>query len=284
MAGQSVRDIKTRVGSIKNIQDITKTMMLVAAAKLSKAESAITRLRPYARRLNEMIADIKLRAEISHPLLSERKVKKEFVLVVASERGLCGGFNSKIIRKAEDYFAKENTERRLVLIGKKASSYFGKADKDYPIVKEYHIPDKVSFDFAKIIGEELVKDYMNERFDRFVVVYNEFKSVFRQEQVTEQLLPIIPKPSTSKFAADYIYEPSAMNILDSLLPAHFNYQIYRILLESAAAEHAARMTAMEQATTNAKERIKELILTFNRARQASITSEIAEIVTTTMAL
>ncbi|MDI6752441.1 MAG: ATP synthase F1 subunit gamma [bacterium] len=284
MAGQSVRDIKTRVGSIKNIQDITKTMMLVAAAKLSKAESAITRLRPYARRLNEMITDIKLRAEISHPLLLERKVKKEFVLVVTSERGLCGGFNSKIIRKAEDYFEKENIERRLVLIGKKAISYFGKVDKDYPIVKEHQVPDKVSFDFAKIIGEELVKDYINERFDRFVVVYNEFKSVFRQEQVTEQLLPIIPKKPASKFTADYIYEPSATDILDSLLPAHFNYQIYRILLESAAAEHAARMTAMEQATTNAKERIKELILTFNRARQASITSEIAEIVTTTMAL
>lgn len=282
MAGQSVRDIKTRVGSIKNIQDITKTMMLVAAAKLSKAESAITRLRPYARRLNEMMADIKLRAEISHPLLSKRKEKKEFVLVVTSERGLCGGFNSKIIRKAEAYFSKENIERRLVLIGKKGSSYFGK--RDYPIITEYQIPDKVSFEFAKTIGDELVKDYIEERFDRFVVVYNEFKSVFRQEQVTEQLLPIVPKEPASKFVHDYIYEPSAMDILDSLLPAHFNYQIYRILLESAAAEHAARMTAMEQATTNAKERIKELILTFNRARQASITSEIAEIVTTTMAL
>ena len=282
MAGQSVRDIKTRVGSIKNIQDITKTMMLVAAAKLSKAESAITRLRPYARRLDEMMADIKLRAEIRHPLLSERKVKKEFVLVVTSERGLCGGFNSKIIRKAEGYFGKENIERRLVLIGKKGSIYFGK--RDYRIIKEYKIPDKVSFDFAKTIGDELTRGYIEERFDRFVAVYNEFKSVFRQEQVAEQLLPIVPKTPDSKFVHDYIYEPSAMSILDSILPAHFNYQIYRILLESAAAEHAARMTAMEQATTNAKERIKELLLTFNRARQASITSEIAEIVTTTMAL
>ncbi|MBU1598545.1 ATP synthase F1 subunit gamma [bacterium] len=282
MAGQSVRDIKTRVGSIKNIQDITKTMMLVAAAKLSKAESRITRLRPYAKRLNEMMGDIKLRAEISHPLLSERKVKKEFVLVITSERGLCGGFNSKIIRKAEGYFGKENIERKLVLIGKKGSIYFGKMDRE--IVKEYQIPDKVSFEFARTIGNEMVTGYIEERFDRFVAVYNEFKSVFRQEQVAEKLLPIIPKPLAAKFVHDYIYEPSAEDILDSLLPAHFNYQIYRILLESQAAEHAARMTAMEQATTNAKERIKELILTFNRARQASITSEIAEIVTTTMAL
>lgn len=282
MAGQSVRDIKTRVGSIKNIQDITKTMMLVAAAKLSKAESRITRLRPYAKRLNEMMGDIKLRAEISHPLLSERKVKKEFVLVITSERGLCGGFNSKIIRKAEGYFGKENIERKLVLIGKKGSIYFGKRDRE--IVKEYQIPDKVSFEFARTIGNEMVTGYIEERFDRFVAVYNEFKSVFRQEQVAEKLLPIIPKPLAAKFVHDYIYEPSAEDILDSLLPAHFNYQIYRILLESQAAEHAARMTAMEQATTNAKERIKELILTFNRARQASITSEIAEIVTTTMAL
>ncbi|MEW6096580.1 MAG: ATP synthase F1 subunit gamma [bacterium] len=284
----TMRDIKRRVKSIKNIQQITRAMMLVAAAKMKKAEMAITSARPYAYAMGEVLANLSLRAEKEddYPLLLERKVKTSGLLMITSERGLCGGFNTNLIKDVFHYIEEERDkaiELKLMIIGRKGYNFFKRFDYNIPFTLS--TPDPVKYEFAKELAEKIINLYTSKEIDEIIVVYNEFKSVFRQQVVREKLLPITPMPMPpSKIASEYIYEPSKKEILNTLLKKHIVVQLYRILLESQASEHSARMVAMESSTNNAKKMIDELWLSFNRTRQAIITKEIAEITGTAEAL
>lgn len=283
-----IRDIKRRVKSIKNIQQITRAMMLVAAAKMKKAEIAITSARPYARGMGEILASLSLRVEREedYPLLLKREVKTSGLLMITSQRGLCGGFNTNIIKEVFHYLEEERDKSialKLMIIGRKGYNFFKRFD--YDILFSLPTPDLITYKFAEEMAEKIINLYTSAQVDEIIVGYNEFKSVFRQQIVREQLLPITPLPMPgSKIVSEYIYEPSKKEILNALLKKHIVIQLYRILLEAQASEHAARMVAMEAATTNAKKMINELLLSFNRARQAAITKEIAEITGTAEAL
>lgn len=284
----TMRDIKRRVKSIKNIQQITRAMMLVAAAKMKKAETAITSARPYAYAMNEVFASVALRVEKEedYPLLLERKVKTTALLMITSERGLCGGFNTNIIKDVFHYLEEEHDKTidiNLIIIGRKGYNFFKRFDYNIPFTLP--TPDPVTYEFAQELAEKIINLYVFNKVDEIKVVYNEFKSVFKQQVVREKLLPITPLASpTSKIVSEYIYEPSKKGILNTLLKKHIVVQLHRILLESQASEHAARMVAMESATNNAKKMIDKLWLSFNRTRQASITKEIAEITASAEAL
>lgn len=277
-----LRDIKRRVKSIKNIQQITRAMMLVAAAKMKKAEIAVTSTRPYAQAMGEILTSLSLRVEKEedYPLLLERKVKTSGLLIITSERGLCGGFNTNLIKNVFPYIEKERDKInafKLMIIGRKGYNFFKRFD--YDILYLPTPPDPITYDFAVALGEKMVEIYTAKEVDEIIVAYNEFKSVFRQQVVREKLLPIVPMSMPpSKIVSEYIYEPSKKEILNTLLKKHIIVQLYRILLESQASEQAARMVTMESATNNAKKIINELWLSFNRARQASITKEIVEII------
>lgn len=284
----TMRDIKGRVKSIKNIQQLTRAMMLVAAAKMKKAEIAITSARPYAHAMGEVMANLALRVEKEegYPLLLEREVKTSGLLMITSQRGLCGGFNSNLIKNIFHYVEKERDKTialKLMIIGRKGYNFFKRFD--YNIPWTLPTPDPVRYEFAEDLAERIINLYTSNEVDEIIVVYNEFKSIFRQEVVREKLLPIIPMPMPpSKIISEYIYEPSKEEILNILLKKHIVLQLYRILLESQASEHATRMVAMESATNNAKKMIDKLWLSFNRARQAIITKEISEITGTAEAL
>lgn len=284
----TMRDIKGRVKSIKNIQQLTRAMMLVAAAKMKKAEIAITSARPYAHAMGEVMANLALRVEKEegYPLLLEREVKTSGLLMITSQRGLCGGFNSNLIKNIFHHVEKERDKTialKLMIIGRKGYNFFKRFD--YNIPWTLPTPDPVRYEFAEDLAERIINLYTSNEVDEIIVVYNEFKSIFRQEVVREKLLPIIPMPMPpSKIISEYIYEPSKEEILNILLKKHIVLQLYRILLESQASEHATRMVAMESATNNAKKMIDKLWLSFNRARQAIITKEISEITGTAEAL
>ncbi|MEW6619067.1 MAG: ATP synthase F1 subunit gamma [bacterium] len=283
-----MRDIKRRIKSIKNIQQITRAMMLVAAAKMKKAEMSITSARPYAYGLNEILSSLALRVEREedYPLLLKREVKTSGLLMFTSQRGLCGGFNTNLIKNVFHYLEEERDKSidiKLMIIGRKGFNFFKRFDYNIPFTLP--TPDQVTYKFAEGLTKRVIDLYISNEIDEITCVYNEFKSVFRQQVVREKLLPIIPlSPPSSKIVSEYLYEPSKKEILNTLLEKHIVVQLHRILLESQAFEHAARMVAMESATTNAKKMINELWLSFNRARQASITKEIAEITGTAEAL
>lgn len=284
----TMRDIKRRVKSIKNIQQITRAMMLVAAAKMKKAEIAIISTRPYAYALGEVLASLSLRVEREEdcPLLLERKIKTSGVLIITSERGLCGGFNTNLTKNAFSYIEKERDKEigvKLMIIGKKGYNFFKRFN--YSILFTHPAPDPVRYKFAEELAEGITDLYISREVDEIIVIYNEFKSVFRQQVVREKLLPITPMPlPPSKIVSEYIYEPSKEEILNTLLKKHIAVQLYRMLLESQVSEHASRMIAMESATNNAKKMIDDLWLSFNRERQAIITKEISEITRTAEAL
>lgn len=283
----TMRDIKRRVKSIKNIQQITRAMMLVAAAKMKKAEMAITANRPYAHAMGDVLSSLALRVEKEdYPLLEQREVKTSGLLMLTSQRGLCGGFNSNIIKNVFHYLEEERDkaiEMKLMIIGRKGFNFFKRFDYNIPF--SLPTPDSITYKFAEELAEKIIALYVSQQIDEFIVVYNEFKSVFRQKVVRENLLPIRPKSiPDSKMISEYIYEPSKGELLSVLLKKHIVIQIYRILLESQVSEYAARMVAMDSATNNAKKMISQLSLTFNRARQAVITKEISEITGTAEAL
>jgi F-type H+-transporting ATPase subunit gamma len=238
--------------------------------------------------MGEVLSSLSLRVEKEedYPLLLTREVKTSGLLMFTSQRGLCGGFNTNLIKDVFHYLEEERdktTEIKLMIIGKKGYNFFKRFDYNIPFMLP--TPDPVRYKFAEELAEKVINLYVSQQVDDVMVVYNEFKSVFRQRVVREKLLPITPLPlPTSKLVSEYIYEPSKKEILNTLLKKHITVQLYRILLESQASEHAARMVAMESATNNAKKMIDELWLSFNRARQASITKEISEITGTAEAL
>ncbi|MBI5179935.1 MAG: ATP synthase F1 subunit gamma [Nitrospirae bacterium] len=284
----NLQHIKRRIGSVKNTQQITKAMKMVAAAKLKRAQDRILEARPYAQKMLSVLGNLSERVEReSHPLLAKRGDKKIEVMIVTSDRGLCGAFNANIIRKSFEFLREkraEGCEITLNAVGRKGRDFYRR--RDFEIRKAYAgIFDRLSYQNASEIGVDIVESYEKGLFDELYVVYNEFKSAMQQRVIIEKLLPIEPSVETEiAFTADYIFEPSAKVILHSLLPKHIEVQTFRILLESNASEYGARMTAMEAATKNAKELIKKLTLVYNRTRQSMITKELMDIINGSEAL
>lgn len=276
----TLRDIKRRIQSVKNTQQITKAMKMVAASRLRRAQDAILASRPYALKMLEVLSSLALRTNPhAHPLLQIREPKKVDLVVVTSDRGLCGAFNANIIRQAEAFMREHaDWEFSLHIIGRKANDYFKRREVNIRKVSLNVLSD-VSFPHAAAMGSDIVENYLGEEFDQVFVVYNEFKSAIQQRVIVEQLLPIKPMDiSEDYYPVEYTFEPSEDILLEELLPRHINIQVYRVMLESVASEHGARMTAMEAATKNAAEMIDKLTLLYNRSRQAAITKELIEVV------
>jgi F-type H+-transporting ATPase subunit gamma len=272
-------DIRRRIRSVKNTQQITKAMKMVAAAKLRRAQERMYAARPYAAALRQVLSSIATRVEeLRHPLLESREEKKVLLLVVTADKGLCGAFNANVIKAAQNALRERQWESvELLPIGRKANDFFRR--RTIPIRREAtQIFQALSLGVAQEIAKTIVEDFIGGRVDAVYVVYNEFKSIIAQNVRLERLLPIERAWDEVTTAVEYLYEPAPEQILNELLPKHIEFQLYRILLESAAAEQGARMTAMEAATKNAKDMIEHLTLTYNRIRQASITKEIIEIV------
>jgi len=278
----NLKVIKRRIQSVKNTQQITKAMKLVAASKLRRAQLAILEARPYAIKMMDVLHHLAARCNSDmHPLLEVREENRTLYLIITSDKGLCGGFNGSIIRKTAQYL-KDNAqnENSLIVAGKKGNDIF--QNRPVKILQDI-VGWTKDFDYMKAqeIGETLTELFIKKEVDRVFMVYNEFKSVMQQEVVVEQLLPVVPETLEKKdgsFVVDYIYEPSEEAILDTLLKRYMTVEVYRAFLESSASEHGARMTAMDSASRNAGEMIDGLTLTYNKARQAYITKELIEIV------
>jgi F-type H+-transporting ATPase subunit gamma len=281
----SLKDIKKRIGTVKNTQQITKAMKMVSAAKLRRAQDAVTAARPYADKMHDVLSSLALREDAdSHPLLSERGKGKALVVLITGDRGLCGGFNTNIAKTAERFIRanKDGFESYEILIaGRKGSDYL-KRRAGMVITKVHdHLAGSgpVTYPIGALLGQEVIELYRSGEYDSVFLVYNAFQSAMTQVQTVTQLLPIIPKDATEgEYVAEYLFEPNAREVLDQILPKHIEVQIFRSLLESAASEHGARMTAMDSASKNASEMIGKLTLQYNRARQASITKELMEII------
>ncbi len=278
----SLKQIKRRIASVKSTQQITRAMKMVAAARLRRAQMNIIKARPYSHKLRDVIKDLAWRCDRSmHPLLDLREPKEIGVIVVTSDRGLCGSFNTNLIRRAVheiEEFKKLDSSIHLVTIGRKGTDFFRK--RGYDIIQSHvQLFQDLHFGVAASIGESLIDLYVREELDRIYLIYNEFKSAIQQNIIVEQLLPIIPEEGEGESSGvDFIYEPDPLNVLSGVLPLYVNVQMWRVFLESNAAEHAARMTSMENATKNAGELIDSLTLTYNKARQSSITTELLEVV------
>jgi len=289
----SLRDIRKRIRSVKSTQQITKAMKMVAAAKLRRAQEAILKARPYAILLQKAIAEVAARAaaegEVANPLLVGRESPKRAELVlVTSDRGLAGAFNSNILRRGQRFLT-ENQDKYeqafVTTIGRKARD-FCRARK-IAVRKDYAgVHQQLSFAKAEAIAEEMAQRYLSGEVDQVFFCYNEFKSAISQKLTVQQLLPVetAPAGSDEEAAIDFKYEPDREKMLAELLPRHLAIQVWRVLLESAASEHGARMTAMDSASRNARDLIAKLTLQYNRARQASITKELMEIVSGAEAL
>ena len=280
----NLKDIRDRIKSVKSIQKVTKAMKMVAAAKMRRAQENMEKARPYNHRLIEIIQHLLPSVERSMlPLLEVRDVKRIAYVVVTSDRGLAGSFNSSILRKAHndiDKFGKENVD--IFCIGKKAKDYF--KSRDYNIIESYSdFWSDLNFNQSMKIGSTIINHFLDLSVDEIRVVYNEFVNVATQATITEKLLPIELNDEELS-DTDYLYEPSKKKIVKSLIPRYLNAQVWKYLLESYASEQAARMVAMENATTNSEDMIKNLTLEFNKARQAAITTEMLEIVSGAEAL
>lgn len=262
-------------------------MKMVAAAKLKRSQDRILAARPYAHKMRGVLSNLSQRVNrSSHPLLQKREGKKVEVLVVTSDRGLCGGFNGNIARKSSEFVRQCETrglQVNLSIIGRKGRDYFRR--RSWPIRQEWTgIFDKLTFEHAIDIGGDLTDNFVKGTFDELYVVYNEFKSAIQQRVIVEKLFPIDAQEQFSAASGEgplsgsYLYEPEEAELLAALIPKHFQIQAYRILLESAAAEHGARMAAMDGATRNAGQLIKKVTLYYNKTRQAAITKELMDIV------
>ena len=286
----NLRDIKRRIKSVKNTQQITKAMKMVSAAKLRRAQENIVAARPYADKMNEMIASIssKLPAEESHPLFEAKEEGKIEVVVITSDRGLCGGFNSGLIRLTERFIS-EHADRDIVFnfIGKRGGEYFKK--RDVNTAKSLSIGNKApGYELAADIARDIITSYkqVEEGSNEVYVIYSEFQSALVQTPTVQKILPMEPPEGEGEGEdqSELIFEPGPTEVLDSLLPKYVEGQIFRALLESAASEHGSRMTSMDSASKNASSMIDSLTLQYNRVRQAAITTELMEIISGSEAL
>ena len=275
----NLKDIRDRIKSVKSIQQVTKAMKLVAAAKMRKAQERMEQARPYEENLANMISSLISNIdESSFPLFQSKKSKRELLIVVTSDRGMAGAFNANIIRKAEErvlLLGKENID--LFFIGKKGSDHFN--SRGYDIVDSYNdFWNDLNFNDAMKFSSDVINKFLKNDIGKVNVVYNWFRNVAVQEARFENFLPIAFEKKSNFSNDDQLFEPSKKMIVKSLIPRHLNFQIWKYLLESYASEQAARMVAMDNATENGQELIKDLTLDFNKARQAAITKEMLEIV------
>jgi F-type H+-transporting ATPase subunit gamma len=285
----TLKSIRKRITSVTSTRKITKAMKMVAAARLKKAEGSARALRPYAGRLQEIISSLAARTDrTAFSLLNPHgELDTVRIVVVTSDKGLCGAFNSNVNRAAERFY-RENKEKypnvSLSVIGRKGKQYF---DRRHLPIHRYYQDVLPSLDFGKavMIGQDLVHDYEALELDAVYLVYNEFKSAIQQKVVVEQILPMQPADVEGlDTPVDYLYEPSREEVLKEILPMHVNVEVYRALLESVASEMGARMTAMDNATKNAGDLINRLSLTYNKMRQAAITKELMEVISGAEAL
>ncbi len=281
----SLQGLRRKIGAVKNTQKITKAMKMVAAAKLKRAQDRILAARPYAHKMREVLGDLSRRVNrASHPLLQKRGNRLVEVVVVTSDRGLCGAFNANIIRKAVESIREREAGGAKVsvsLVGRKGRDFFRR--RPWPIRQQWaDVFDRLSYEHALDIGHDLTQEFTKGTFDELDIIYNEFKSAIQQRVIVERLLPIEAfEPDGQAGEASggsFLYEPDEDELLESLLPKHFEIQAFRILLESSAAEQGARMAAMDGATRNAGELIQKLTLYYNKTRQAAITKELLDIV------
>jgi len=279
----SLRDIKRKITSVKKTQQITKAMKMVAAAKLRRAQDRVIAARPYARKMLAVIANLAGRVErAQHPLLAKREPKRVKLLVLTSDRGLCGAYNTNIVRKAVEAVRELQATGKEVtvnVVGRKGRDFFRKRAV-YKLGKVWSELGMIDYEKAADVGKNIVERFAAGETDEVYLLYNEFKSVMQQKVTLDKLLPVEPPAEADPFmaAVEYLYEPSAEAILSSILPKHIEVQIYRSMLESQASEMGSRMTAMDSATRNARDMIERLTLKFNKQRQAAITKEISEIV------
>jgi F-type H+-transporting ATPase subunit gamma len=276
----SLKIIRKRITSVKSTQKITKAMKMVSAAKLRRAQEAATAARPYAQKLTDLLRNVAARVGATiHPLLQTRPEERVIhVLLVTADRGLCGGYNANLIRKAETLIQDRGRDRvRLTIVGRRGFDYFKKRGVN---IADKHInlfggPNSA---LARAIGEQLAREFAEGATDAVYLIYSHFRSALVQVPTVQQLLPITPETGGGTEAIDYLYEPTAAELLDRLVRQYVNVLIHRAFLEATASEHGARMTAMDSATSNASEMIDRLTLDMNRARQATITKELMEIV------
>lgn len=293
----NLRDIRNRISSVNNTQQITKAMKMVAAAKLRKAQDRMTQTRPYASKIEEVAGRLAGSSQTSNPILrTPEETKNILFIIVGSDRGLCGGFNNNLFKEVEsqlehnfeDYL--DNDGLSFVTIGKKATSHFKK--RKYNVINGFPgFFDDINYDVTSDIMGTAIEKFISGDFDEVYIAYNEFKTVIAQNRKVQKVLPLDPEKisksksgDASEQSIDYLYEPNSQAILDRLLPLHLNMQLWRAVLESNAAEQGARMTAMDSATENAKELERDLRLEYNQARQSAITTEISEIVSGAQAL
>jgi F-type H+-transporting ATPase subunit gamma len=281
----SLKDIKKRIGTVKNTQQITKAMKMVSAAKLRRAQEAVVAARPYADKMADVLSSLALREDAdSHELLAERGKGKALVVLITGDRGLCGGFNTNISKVAERFIREKSEDfesYELFIVGRKGNDYLKRrTGMEISKVHENLIgTTQVSYPTGALLGQEIIELYKSGEYDSVFLIYNAFQSAMTQIQTVTQLLPIVPKEvAEDAHVTEYIYEPNATEVLEEILPKHIEVQIFRALLESVASEHGARMTAMDSASKNASEMIGKLTLMYNRARQAAITTELSEIV------
>ena len=281
----NLKEIRNRITSISSTMQITSAMKMVSAAKLKRAQDAITQMRPYSEKLQEILGNLSATLDLSENAYSEaREVKNVLIVGITSNRGLCGGFNNNIIKRVNHLvnveFAESNP--RVLCVGKKIKDVYRKTDNFYSpeqFSDVENIFNELTFDNTALIGEKLMDLFTDKSFDKVVIVYNKFINAASQEVMTEDFLPIIPTVVEGETAAgDYIFEPSKSEIVEDLIPKSLKIQLYKGLLDSYASEHGARMTAMHKATDNAGEMRDDLTLSYNKARQAAITNEILEIV------
>lgn len=276
----NLKEIRSRIASVSSTMQITSAMKMVSAAKLKKAQDAITAMRPYANKLTELLQGLSASLDIEggNKYSEEREVKKVLVVSLTSNRGLCGAFNSNIIKQSISLIQGEyhDKEVHFLTIGKKAKDLMSKR---YEVIEDHSsVYDDLTFENAAEIAEGLMSHYTGGSYDKILLIYNKFKNAATQIVMTEQFLPIVPIEGEQAVSADYIFEPSQQDIVEQLIPKSLKTQLFKAIRDSYASEHGARMTAMHKATDNASEIKDQLTLTYNKARQAAITNEILEIV------
>ncbi len=286
----NLKEVRTRIASVSSTQQITSAMKMVSAAKFRRAQNAIIGMRPYAAQLNEIIAEIDTGDGVQTPYHAVRQANTVALVVVTSNKGLCGAFNSNVLKLANqrlEHWNNQGANIRLICIGKKVSEQMAKR-KELQQTSYDELLDNPSFNAIATLADTLLDDFADKKLDRIEVVYNKFKNSLSQDLTCEQFLPVVPNSNTTGESAsknnDFIFEPSKEEILREMIPLTLRSTFYRIILDSLASEHGARMTAMQKATDNATELLKELRLSYNKARQAAITNEIIEIVSGSEAL
>ena len=288
----NLKEVRTRIESVNSTMQITSAMKLVAASKLRRAQGAILQLRPYAQKLQEFLQGLSAGLDQSDEAVysDNREPNNVLLVVVTSNRGLCGAFNTNVIKRADSLMRTTYKQQydagalSLYCVGKKGAEYF--TNHKYPVIaQDLELFEKLEYENALSIAETLMADFADKKYDRIEIIYNQFKNAAVQILQTEQFLPILPPEGDgTTLSVDYIFEPNKEDIVSELVPKSLKIQFYKAILDSFASEHGARMTAMHMATDNATELLKELKLSYNKARQASITNEILEIVSGAEAL